>query len=256
MDEAALACIEDATLNASTPPQQCWIDGWMVRTCPGKAKRARSINAVAAGSLPLDDKLARAAALFAEAGLPLLVRITPFSRPPGLDEALAERGFVRFDDSIVMAGPLPLPLARAPSAPLPAGAQVQERPAAAFAQAVGALRGTPPAERRVHAQRLAASPVPYRGFVIVREGEVLACGQVAREGPYAGLYDVATAEHARGNGLATALCEHMLTLEAKAGATAAYLQVSADNTVARRVYRRLGLVDAYGYHYRQAPTSG
>ena len=36
-----LSRIEDAGLNASAPPQQRWMDGWIVRTSPGKARRAR-----------------------------------------------------------------------------------------------------------------------------------------------------------------------------------------------------------------------
>ena len=48
-----LSQIEDAGLNASAPPQQLWMDGWLVRLSPGKAKRARCIHAMAAGRLPL-----------------------------------------------------------------------------------------------------------------------------------------------------------------------------------------------------------
>ena len=58
MDEALLSRVEDASLNASAPPQQRWLDGWLVRYSPGKARRARSINAVATGRLPLTQKLA------------------------------------------------------------------------------------------------------------------------------------------------------------------------------------------------------
>jgi hypothetical protein len=45
----ALSRIEDAGLNASAPPQQRWLDGWLLRFSPGKANRARCINALAAG---------------------------------------------------------------------------------------------------------------------------------------------------------------------------------------------------------------
>ena len=72
---------EDAGLNASAPPQQLWLDGWLVRFSPGKAKRARCINAVASGRLSVVHKLARAEAVFAGAQLPMVVRITPFTRP-------------------------------------------------------------------------------------------------------------------------------------------------------------------------------
>ena len=50
-----LVRIEECGLNASAPPQQRLVDGWLVRFSPGKAKRARCVNAVAAGRLPLAD---------------------------------------------------------------------------------------------------------------------------------------------------------------------------------------------------------
>jgi hypothetical protein len=85
---ALLSRIEDAGLNASAPPQQRWIDGWLVRFSPGKAKRARCVQPVADGVLPLDERLALCAAVYREAGLPMVVRMTPFSRPAGLDEEI------------------------------------------------------------------------------------------------------------------------------------------------------------------------
>jgi hypothetical protein len=93
-----LSRIEDAGLNASAPPQQRWVDGWLVRYSPGKAQRARCINAVAHGRLPLPDKLAYCQALYRATGLRLLFRITPFSQPAGLDDWLAQRGYQRFED--------------------------------------------------------------------------------------------------------------------------------------------------------------
>ena len=69
VDEALLARIEAASLNASAPPQQRWLDGWLVRTSPGKAQRARSINPVEVGRMPLAKKLALASEDFRDAGL-------------------------------------------------------------------------------------------------------------------------------------------------------------------------------------------
>jgi GNAT superfamily N-acetyltransferase len=246
--------VEDAGLNASAPPQQRWLDGWLVRFSPGKAKRARCVNAVAEGYLPLERKLQLAAAVFEEAGLPMVVRLTPFSRPARLDDELAARGFTTMDDTRVMVcGTLPT---AAPK--LPDGCRWQALDHAAFAEAVGALRGSPSLQRRAHAERLASSPVRYEGFAIVREADnaVLACGQFAREAELVGLYDVFTDERLRGQGLARMLCQRLLSLAASIGAKTAYLQVEADNAPARHLYHRLGFADGYAYHYRVAPGAG
>ena len=250
MDERLLSRIEDAGINASAPPQQRWLDGWIVRTSPGKARRARCVNAVALGRLPLEEKLALAEAVFRDAGLPMVMRITRFTLPEDLDSRLAALGWEKLDDTRVMVCPR---LVSALPPALPAGMRWERLGPADFADTVGTLRGSPQSQRVAHAERLLASPVPYQGFAIRREadGEVLACGQFAREAELVGLYDVFTRESERGQGLARLLCECLLSLAVNEGAQVAYLQTEADNHPARAIYHRLGFSDQYGYHYRQ-----
>jgi ribosomal protein S18 acetylase RimI-like enzyme len=250
-----LSRIEDAGLNASAPPQQRWMDGWIVRTNPGKAQRARCINAVAAGLQPVPAKLAACAELYRSLGLPLLMRITPFTQPPVLDALLAGAGFAVHDETLVMVLPVLRPSALEPGAP-PAGLRWAELAPDAYAEAVGALRGSSPSARAAHAERLRASPVPYRGYALLRDSAVIACGQVAQEGDLVGLYDVATDPAQQCKGLGTWLCRRLLTLAAtESGAQSGYLQVGADNEAARRIYTRIGFEDAYGYHYRVPPPA-
>lgn len=246
-DVELLGRVEDAGLNASAPPEQRWLDGWLMRFSPGKAKRARCINAVAEGRLPLDERLRWAAEAYREHGLPLIMRITPFTAPAYLESALADRGWRSFDDTRVMlwAGMSPIP---------PADLAPQSVTPLEYAEIVGALRGSPASQRMAHARRLLASPVPYQGFVVRDGTEVLACGQFAREADLAGLYDVFTAPAARGRGLARRLCTWLLARAASEGARHAYLQVEGDNHPARAVYHRLGFADAYRYGYRTPET--
>ena len=246
-DAALLSRIEDAGLNASAPPQQRWVDGWLVRFSPGKAKRARCINAVAAGRTPLAQRLAACERLYAEAGLPLIVRVTPFSEPAGLDDYLTECGLHRFDDTRVMVAALPQD---APTPPLPLGVQFSALALEPFARRVGELRGSPLAQRQAHAERLVSSPVPFFAFELSVAGETVACGQTAVENDLVGLYDVFTAPTLRGRGYATLLCRHLLANAGSRGVRHAYLQVESDNMPARAVYARLGFSDAYAYHYR------
>jgi predicted GNAT family acetyltransferase len=137
----------------------------------------------------------------------------------------------------------------------PRGVHWGQLDAGAFAETVGAMRGTPSDQRQAHAQRLRQSPVPYSAHVIRRDsdGQVLACGQFAREGDLVGLYDIFTHPDARSHGLAGLLCGRMLSLSSLQGAGIAYLQVESTNAAALRLYARLGFVQGYSYHYREPP---
>lgn len=261
---AALSRIEDAVLNASAPPQQRWLDGWLLRHCPAKAKRARCVNPLAPGRLALAELLAQAEQFYAALGLPLLIRITPFV-PAGLDDALAHLGLIQQDETLVMAHPTlaeHFGAAPAPHGTLPPGTTLQPVDADTYAEVVGSLRGTPTAQRRAHTKRLRASPVPYQGFVLTGSGTgqtlspPLACGQFAREDERVGLYDVFVTPEARGHGLARQLCAALLQRAVSEGARTGYLQVEPDNSAAQRVYARLGFREVYRYHYRVRPGAG
>jgi ribosomal protein S18 acetylase RimI-like enzyme len=246
-----LSRVEDAGLNASAPPQQRWLDGWLVRFSPGKAKRARCVNAVAQGRLSMQEKFALCQQVFDEAKLPLIFRITPMSEPQKLDSWLESNGLRLFEDTRVMVNDN---LGSMTPEALPPGISLQRVGHAAFAQIVGQMRGSPLSQQQAHAQRLELSPVPFEGWVLRRSGEgaVLACGQTAAEAELVGLYDVFTASEARNSGWARKLCGQLLDRARQHGARVGYLQVDASNLAARSVYRRLGFRDAYAYHYRTA----
>ena len=245
-----MARIEDAGLNASAPTQQRVFDGWLLRFSPGKAKRARCINAIGAGRLPLADKLAFCERAYAQAALPLVVRITPFSEPPRLDEALATMGMHCLDDTRVML----LPDLRALTTHALPGMKLHEVSCLDFAQTVGAMRGSSALHCQAHAERLHHAPVRFRGFVVRQDGEAVACAQYALEADLAGLYDVFTLPTARGQGIARETCARLLIRARSEGAQRAYLQVEGDNEPARAAYHRLGFADAYAYHYRTRDT--
>jgi len=240
MDTLALRA-ELAGLDASAPPQQADIDGWLIRLSPGKAKRSRCINALRCGTLPLDDLLARCQQAYDAAGLPLAVRITPWTQPADLDARLAARGWAAFDAADVM-------LLDA-IAPDPAPAALQPLSAHDYAATVGALRGSPAGAVAAHAERIADAPVRYQGFALNdADGALLACGQMVVAGELVGLYDIASAAPRQGHG--EHLCRALLALAHAQGARQAYLQVGSDNGAAQRLYARLGFLFAYRYHYR------
>lgn len=240
LDALALRA-EHAGLDASAPPQQADIDGWLIRLSPGKAKRSRCINALRQGTLPLDDLLARCQQAYDAAGLPLAIRVTPWSQPPDLDALLAAKGWGVFDAADVMV------LAALASEAAPVALQALD--ACTYAATVGTLRGSSPTAIAAHAERIANAPVTYQGFALNDAGgQLLACGQMVVDGGIVGLYDIFSAVPRQGH--AERLCRALLSLAHGQGARQAYLQVGSDNEVAKRLYARLGFVFAYRYHYR------
>jgi RimJ/RimL family protein N-acetyltransferase len=242
--------IEEAGLNALQTQRQSFYDGWVLRLSPGTAKRARSVNAHFGSSLPLDEKIAHCENVYARHGLPTLFRMTPFSKPDDLDQALAARGYETFGESFVQT----IFLDRPPELPdLDLDVTLEAPDTPSFVEAVGDLRKSTSVEREAHRERLQNSPLDKRHAVVRAGGRVVCTAQVAVEERLVGLFDVITAPDERGKGYATLACASLLSWGWQHGAHAAYLQVSADNASAIAAYRKFGFTTAYTYHYRGRP---
>ena len=241
--------IEEAGLNALQTQQQLFYDGWLLRVSPGKAKRARSVNAHFGSSLPLDAKIDHCEALYAARGLPALFRITPFVQPPELETALERRGYVPFDSTLVQV----MPLARPPEIDGAADVTLEAPPIADFVAAVGELRRSSAQQRAAHLERLGSTPLATHAILARIDGRPVACGQATLERGLVGVYDMVTADDVQGRGLATLIVTELLSWAWTHGASHAYLQVNDDNAPARAVYRKFGFATAYEYHYRARP---
>lgn len=249
MQHTLAARIEDASLSVSQPAQQSFFDGWLLRYSPGKAKRARSINSIGAGVLPLTEKLAHSVDFYRQHDLPCLFRMTPFSQPHNLDTELAAAGFSAHQDTRVMAVALSLIERTVSSA-------AQTVRAEQFAAVFSELHGLDSAKSEAERERYARA-ADRSVFVVQWDGDTpIACGSVAMEGKLAGIFGMVTAIEHRGRGVASAIVAKLLHDARAAGAETAYLQVEADNAPARRAYSKIGFKDCYAYWYRAPSGSG
>ena len=244
------ARLEDAGLTSSQPPQQTIYDGWLLRYSPGKAKRARSVNAIGAGRLPLERKIAEVEAFYRRVALPCLYRVTPFSEPTALDSALDDAGYVAVDESRVMA----LELAARPGVAAPAVEPVVAD-VVEFVRIAGALRGSPPGVIAAEEERMTHAALPARYLVVYEGSQPVACGSLIIDAECAGVFNMVTAPERRGRGYATAIVQSLLLHAVAVGARQAYLQVDAANAPARHIYERFGFRDRYAYWYRAAPAN-
>lgn len=236
--------IEELALNSSAPPAQLLYDGWLVRLAPGKAKRARSVNAVYPSTLALEDKIAYCESLYANANLPMLFRITPFSQPQELDAELARRGYGRLEPTAVECAPL---------REAPASGGASEMALEPWADAVAELRGSPRDHRDAHLARLAGLPLAKCPVAIEEGGRIVATGLTIVEDGVAGLFDIVTDEATRRRGHARRIVATLLATAHRLGARNAYLQVESDNAPARALYAQYGFAERYTYWYRIRP---
>ncbi len=242
--DALAARIEDAALAVAQPSQQNYYDGWLLRYSPGKARRARSVNAIGAGVLPLAEKFAHCRGFYARQRLPCLFRVTPFSQPTGLDDELAAAGFGAYGDTRVMKLALAETIFAVPQS------AARSISAEQFATAFGTLHGLDAGKTQAERDRYARSAAP-QAFVAQFDGDApVACGSVAIDGELAGIFGMVTATLHRRRGIASALLGKLLDQARAAGARTAYLQVEMSNTAARRTYSKFGFGDCYAYWYR------
>lgn len=86
---------------------------------------------------------------------------------------------------------------------------------------------------------------PYRRYLVVEgeDGEVLGYGGLLVVGGDGDIQTIAVDAAARGRGLGRALMEELLAEAARRGAASVFLEVRADNPVARGLYASLGFTE-------------
>jgi len=247
---AAIRTLECRAFNAWPALQTVVDEGWLLRFARGHTRRANSVNVLWPGDgADLAARIARAEALYRAQRLQPVFRVTPLAEP-GLDAALAARGYAAFDPSLVLAGDIE-GLADSARGPLPAPAP---GPFAGWLDAFGtAAQAAPPAVAALG--DMLRVLVPPAGFVRVpaRDGGDGAYAMGVAEAGDLGVFEVLTVPEARRQGLAAKALAALAAWAMPLGARRAYLQVTAENAPARALYARLGLREIYRYHYRRAP---
>ena len=237
--------LEELSLNSSAPPGQLLYDGWLLRFSPGKAKRARSINAIYPSRLPIEEKVAYCERVYGERGLPAIFRLSVHTDPRGLDSLLAGLGYESFSPTEVHAAAIdPARLA---------GVEVAAPRLEEWFDMVGDLRGSPIEHRSAHLARLNALPLASCAVAVLESGAPVATGLAILEDGHVGLFDVVTREGERRRGHARTIVAALLRWGWEQGARQSYLQVEEGNAPAIALYRKFGFAPVYRYWYRGRP---
>ncbi len=231
----------------------------------GFTRRANSVLPLGGPGLPLPQALEAVERWYAERGLPPLVQVATgaedeeeeprVARPTGavagrraglLAGELESRGWTAEGHTLMRVGAL-APLAdREPDARVELSREPDEGWTAMYRR-TGQLADV---------ARTVLTGGPSVWFATVRDagsGYPAAIGRCVVDGRWAGFAAVETAAERRREGLARSVMAELARRALDEGASAAYLQVEADNAEARGLYDALGFADHHAYHYRRAP---
>lgn len=233
--------IEEEALNAWPALQQILFDGWILRFSEGYTKRSNSVNPIFASSMDIDEKIDACERLYTERGLPTIFRLTSFSSPAGLDDALEARNYQKVAPTSV------LHLDLNPSSP---SAELRHEQLDDWLDIFCRFSQSPLEKHRAHKKILQAIPGKRLLASLADAGRVVACGLGVLENGYFGLFDLITDPQRRKEGHGTRLVASLLRWAQKEGGSHAYLQVVSSNTPARRLYGRFGFQEVYPYWYR------
>ncbi|MFF1689683.1 GNAT family N-acetyltransferase [Streptomyces sp. NPDC058254] len=212
----------------------------------GFTRRANSVLPLGDPGLPLDEALARVRAWYERRGLPSYIQTATGAE--GTQELLCAeldvRGWVREVSAEMWVGPL---------APVADGVDLGDRvgltrePGEAW---LGRYQRKGPSE--VALKVLTAGPSVWFATVPGEGGEPDAIGRCVVDGRWAGFAAVEVAPSRRRQGLASAVMTALARRALEEGASAAWLQVEADNEGARALYGRLGFAAHHAYHHYRA----
>jgi ribosomal protein S18 acetylase RimI-like enzyme len=217
-------------------------DGWELRYTGAMGRRLNSATPIAAGDLPVQDKIEFCEAFYRERAAPPLFKLTAASLPPTLDDVLAKRGYVIDAPTAVHAAPIR-------PAPAPGDVIIHEAPGPAWIQANARLGGhaagwTDLFEDLVDRIRLPAA------YAAIGDDHIAGNGMAVLDADYLVLFEIVTDPAKRRQGLARRIVTALLGWGAANGATTALLQVMTDNLPALRLYEGFGFSEAYRYWYR------
>ncbi|MER5840069.1 GNAT family N-acetyltransferase [Streptomyces prasinus] len=256
---------------------------WELRAAAGFTRRANSVLPLGDPGMPLDEALAAVCRWYADRGLPAYVQTATGAE--GTQEALGaeleRRGWVREVTAQLWVGAL-APVADAgpePSGGGPGGVDVllsREADEAWLARyrrrgvsevALKVLGGGSPVGRGGPSVWFATVPAGGDGPGSSGSGgdgpgdgaeggaAPAAIGRCVVDGRWAGFAAVEVDPALRRRGLASAVMAALARRALDEGASAAWLQVEADNAAAHALYGRMGFAAHHAYHHYRAPRS-
>ncbi len=231
--------IERSGFAAWSPDETASIGGWTVASSGGFTRRLNSATVVGSADTSLDTR-DEIASWLAERGAGLTVRITPLIDEDTSRSCEVNWDLTRLDETLVLVRPTGPP-------EVADGITIVDASNPDYTTELFEINGRDPGildswKRIVHR-------IGDRAVGLWLPG--VAVGFVAVSDQIGSVFSVGVRPEHRRNGLATQIMAAANAWSVENGATSMFLQVVGTNTSARALYKQLGYVEHYRYHYLQ-----
>ena len=248
--EEKIKKLEDMSLNAWPSHQMELYDGWILRFSYFYTHRTNSVEQFGSSTLPWREKIPYCESVYRRWGTPAVFKISPLVSKD-FDYVLENRGYeIQHTTDVMTADLTEADL----SFPYP-DVEVKNRIPSYWIEGLFDLKKTTNETHRLIVPSMyRAIPKDTICVCICRNDSIIATGLGILDRDYVGVYAIHVQEAFRRQGLARQICTSILAEGKKAGATHAYLQVTAENERARRLYASLGFSYFYTYYFRVRQT--
>ncbi len=236
----------------SWPATNTHYDGaWAIRLTAGHpSKRLNSITPLdPVDHADLENRIERAGERFKAFGRPLVFRLSPLA-PPDLENLLDARGWLRFDETVVMSADM---------RHIPLDDAIDHLPIKDVGRWVDNIITMNDAKADLKpglSELVGGIETPVGLFCTeTAAGQPCSAAMCVQDYELAGLFEVITHEDFRNQGKGLEIVKAALMWAKKRGARRAWLQVVAANAPAVGLYQAMGFEEVYRYAYRTAPEN-
>ncbi|MGD9161910.1 MAG: GNAT family N-acetyltransferase [Desulfobacteraceae bacterium] len=240
--------IERASLNAWPAFRQIDDNGWIVRFADGYTKRSNSVNILRPGSGSLENQILHYEQVYNSAGQPCIFKLLSFNNNIEIENILDSRDYTKGDHSLVLSQDL----------------QNKEFPSLEFEpitidgwmELYCELSNKEIKEHSTHIKMINSIKYKYLIAILPGDKNIMSCGLGVISDGLFGIFDIVTHPQYRNKGYGYKLINGMLYWAVQNLAHTSYVQVTAENTPAVRLYKKLGYDLSYEYHYKIQNLSG
>lgn len=263
--------MEEMSLNAWPSYRIEYYDGWILRYSHNYSFRTNSVEQIAPGTIPIEEKIAYCEGIYRELRCPANFKIQPLLDPDF--DALLESKLYRIRhrtnvmtmdlaDSRLLKETgreylfenrlnLPTLVHYREDLTVQLNAFVTEE----WLRGLFTLNGTSdPTLRRIVPKMYVAIPKKTIVASVEIDGRMAASGLGILDRGWVGIYAIYVSPSCWGRGYGRAVCSTLLRTAQEAGSSRAYLQVVSNNRRAIHLYESLGFSNFYTYWFRSKET--